>query len=86
MMKITGARWNSARDYYCVDFDDGITLFVNEDYTTVGMISCGPDSYYLVKQQWPNKRNITARLKQCGAWLDRNKNRYKKSKKSKKSK
>lgn len=82
-MNITGARWNDTRDYYCVDFDDGITLFVCEAYTYKGMLSCGVNSYYLEKLKWPNKRNIAARMKRCVTWLDKNKNRYKKSAKTK---
>ena len=76
-MKITGARWNDARCYYCVDFDDGITLFVDEQYTSVGMLSTGLESYYLVKNKWPTGNNIKSRLKLAAAWIEKNKNRYK---------
>ena len=76
-MKITGARWNNDRGYYCVDYDDGITLFVTEQYQSDGLISTGPDSYYLTKRKWPTSSNIKSRLKLAAKWIDKNKNRYK---------
>lgn len=77
MMKITGARWNNDRQYYCVDYDDGITLFVNEQYESDGLISTGPSSYFLTKGKWPASSNIKSRLKLAAKWIDKNKNRYK---------
>lgn len=80
MTKVTGARWNSTRSYYCVDFDDGITLFVTESYDVDGMIATGLDSYFLKNQSWPGHADLENRRQLSIKWLDRNKKRYKKSK------
>jgi len=80
MMKITGARWNSDNAYYCVDYDDGITLFISEQYEQLGMISTGPDSYYLRKLKWPTGANLDKRHKLARVWIEKNQNRYRSKK------
>ena len=77
MMKITGARWNNDRQYYCVDFDDGITIMMNESHSVVNMLSTGLDSYFLQKFKWPTGKNLEKRKQLGEAWLTRNKRRYK---------
>jgi len=81
MMKITGARWNESNSTYCADFDDGITVIFDEQYAVTNMLSVGIGSYYLETGKWPTGKNLAKRTEMATAWIDRNKNRYKKSKK-----
>ena len=80
-MKIISARWNASNKTYCTDFDDGITVMFDEQYTVKSMLSTGVGSYYLKTGKWPKGKNLSKRTELASVWLDRNKNRYKKSKK-----
>ena len=81
MMKITGARWNEFSGTYAADFTDGITVIFNEQYNVVNMLSVGTDTYYISKGKWPKGKNLEKRSELATAWIERNKNRYKKTKK-----
>jgi hypothetical protein len=80
-MKIIGARWNASNSTYCTDFDDGITVMFNEQYVVQNMLSTGVGSYYLKTGKWPKGKNLAKRTELATVWLDRNKKRYKKSRK-----
>lgn len=79
-MKVIGARWNKDNNCYSIDYDDGITVFVNEQYEKEGMLSTGLDSYYLKHMKWPAGKNLSTRLELAKVWIDKNKNRYKSKK------
>ena len=80
-MKITGARWNAFNNTFAADFSDGITLIFNDRLAVVNMLSTGTDTYYITKNKWPAGKNLLKRTELAVAWIERNKNRYKKKKK-----
>ena len=45
------------------------------------MLSVGPDTYFIVKGKWPSGKNLDKRVKLSQEWINKNKNRYKKSEK-----
>jgi hypothetical protein len=82
MMKITGARWNDVTSNFCVDFDDGITLIIDEQHQLSNMLSVGVDTYFFRKNKWPAGQNLNKRVKLAGEWVTKNKHRYKTKKKT----
>ena len=79
-MKVTSARWSSANEYFCVDFEDGITLFINDEHQVCGMLSTGLNSYFLKTQKWPGRENLETRKSMASVWISKNKKRYKSKK------
>ena len=79
-MKISGARRNT-NDTFGVEFDDGIVVILDKKLNYSNMLSLGPGSYLLQKGKWPKGKNLEKRLSLGQAWIDRNKNRYRKAKK-----
>ena len=80
-MKITGARANDAWGTFAVEFDDGIVVILDKNLSYYSMLSLGTDSYYIKKRKFPKGKNLEKRVTLGQEWINRNKNRYKKSNK-----
>jgi hypothetical protein len=80
-MKIESARHHDTYDTYAISFSDGITIILDNNLDYSNMLSVGPDTYFIVKGKWPSGKNLDKRVKLSQEWINKNKNRYKKSEK-----
>lgn len=79
-MKINGVSVHHTNKTFAVEFDDGITVILNDKLEYHSMISLGLDSSFLRTNKWPTKSNMTKRIDLASIWIKKNKNRYKKFK------
>lgn len=79
-MKINGVSVHHTNKTFAVEFDDGITVILNDKLEYHSMLSVGLDSVFLRTNKWPTKANMTKRIDLSKVWIEKNKNRYKKFK------
>lgn len=79
-MKINGVSVHHTNKTFAVEFDDGITIILNDKLEYYSMLSVGLDSVYLRTNKWPTKSNMSKRIDMSKEWIGKNKNRYKKFK------
>jgi hypothetical protein len=79
-MKVNSVSVHHTNKTYAVEFNDGITVILNDKLCYHSMLSLGLDSVYLKTGKWPTDNNIQKRVDAGRAWIEKNKNRYKKFK------
>ena len=76
-MKINSVNKHHEHKTYAVEFNDGITVILNETLEYHNMLSVGLDSVFLKTKKWPSKANTQKRVAAGAEWINKNKKRYK---------